>query len=100
MIFFTETLIQKRPNLPDLTLLQPTAKRWREIGIALNVKEQVLNDFENYPGLVKEGPEGFLRETLSTVEDLTVERLAKALRSVQEESTAQALEEHYLTGKG
>ena len=93
-------MVQKRLNLPDVKLLQPIAKKWREIGIALDVKEQVLNDFENSPDLVKEGPEGFLRETLSTVEDLTAERLAKAVRYVQEESTAQALEEHYFTGKG
>ena len=59
-----------------------------------------LNDCENSLDLVKEGPEGFLRETLNTVEDLIVERLAKALKSLQEENTAQALEENYLIGKG
>ena len=93
-------MIQKRLNLPDLKLLQPIANRWRDIGIALNVKEQVLSDCENSLDLVKEGPEGFLRETLNAVKNLTVEKLAKALRSLQEENTAQALEENYLIGKG
>ena len=64
------------------------------------MKTHVLDDLENNHDFVKEGPVGFLRETLNTVEDLTIERLAKALRSLQEESTARELEEHYLMGKG
>ena len=84
-----------------MKVLQPIAEKWRDIGLALNVKKQVLDDFANNPELVKEGPEGFLRATLNAVDTLTVKTLVDALRSpsVQEEDTAQALEGH-LIGKG
>ena len=83
-------------------ILQPIAKKWKEIGLALLVKQQVLDDLENDPQLVKEGPEGFLRETLNAVETLTVTRLVDVLRSpsVQEEETARTLEEHYYNERG
>ena len=97
---FTDKVISKF-NFPELLgLLQPVTKHWREIGLALLVKQQVLDDLENNPELVKEGPESFLRETLNAVETLTVRRLVDVLRSVQEEETACVLEEHYLTEKG
>ena len=100
VILFTDREINKF-NLPDImNILQPVSKRWREIGTALLVKNTSLDDLENNAELINKGPEGLLRETLSTVEDLTVKRLAEALRSVQEKETAQALEEHYLTEKG
>ena len=72
------------------------------MGAVLLLKKSSLNDFENNPELVKEGPEGFLRETLNTVEHLTVRALASALRSpsLQEEEIAYLLEEHFLRGKG
>ena len=83
-----------------LDLLQPVAERWKEIGLAILVKQQ--EDLENNPELVKEGPEGFLRETLNAVETLTVRRLVDVLRSpsLQEEETAHALEEHYFIKRG
>ena len=85
-----------------MNILRPVCNKWREIGIALFVKKSSLDDFENNPELVKEGPEGFLRETLNAVENLTVKTLASALRSssVQEEEIAHSLEEHFLAGRG
>ena len=90
-------------DLPDiLNLLRPVSKRWREIGTALLVKKTSLDDFENNPELVKEGLEGFLRETLNAVENLTVKALASALRSppLQEEEIALQLEKYIPGGKG
>ena len=89
-------------SIPDIMeILQPIAMKWEEIGRALNVKKQVLDDFANNPELVREGLEGFLRATLNAVDALTVKTLIDALRSpsVQEEDTARALEGH-LIGKG
>ena len=85
-----------------MTILRPVSNRWREIGTALLLKKYSLDDFENNPELVKEGPEGFLRETLNTVEHLTVRALASALRSLslQEEERALLLQEHFLVQKG
>ena len=97
---FTDKVISK-VNFPELLgLLQPVTKHWREIGLALLVKQQVLDDLENNPELVKEGPDGFLRETLNAVETLTVRRLVDVLRSVQEKETACVLEEHYFNERG
>ena len=83
-----------------MKVLRPIARKWKEIGLALLVKQQVLDDLENNPELVKEGLEGFLRETLNVVEILTVRRLVDVLRSVQEEDTACVLEEHYFNERG
>ena len=83
-----------------MKVLRPIAIKWKDIGLALLVKQQVLDDLENNPGLVKEGPEGFLRETLNAVETLTVRRLVDVLRSVQEEETACVLEEHHFSERG
>ena len=85
-----------------MNILRPVSNRWREIGTALLLKKSSLDDLENNPELVKEGPEGFLRETLNTVEHLTVRALASALRSpsLQEEEIALLLEEHFLVQKG
>ena len=83
-----------------MKVLQPIATKWKEIGLALLVKQKVLDDLENNPELVKEGPEGFLRETLNAVETLTVRTLVDVLRSVQEEETACVLEEHYFNERG
>ena len=85
-----------------MEVLRPIARKWKEIGLALLVKQKVLDDLENNPELVKEGPEGFLRETLNVVETLTVRRLVDVLRSpsVQEEETACVLEEHYFNNRG
>ena len=97
---FTDQVISK-VHFPELLgLLQPVTKQWREIGLALLVKQQVLDDLENNPELVKEGPEGFLRETLNEVETLTVRRLVDVLRSIQEEETACVLEGHYFNERG
>ena len=85
-----------------MDILRPVSNRWREIGTALLLKTFSLDDFESNHELVKEGPEGFLRETLNTVEHLTVRALASALRSpsLQEEEIALLLEEHFLVQKG
>ena len=85
-----------------MNILRPVRNRWREIGTALLLTKPSLDDFENNPELVKEGPEGFLRETLNTVENLTVRALASALQSpsLQEEEIALLLEEHFLHRKG
>ena len=84
-----------------MKVLRPIARKWKEIGLALLVKQKVLDDLENNPELVKEGrPEGFLRETLNAVETLTVRRLGDVLRSVHEEETACVLEEHYFNERG
>ena len=85
-----------------MKVVRPIARKWKEIGLALLVKQQVLDDLENDPQLVKEGPEGFLRETLNAVETLTVTRLVDVLRSpsVQEEEKALILEEHYFNERG
>ena len=85
-----------------MKVLQPIARKWKEIGLTLLVKQKVLDDLENNPELVKEGPEGFLRETLNVVDTLTVRRLVDVLRSssVQEEETACVLEEHYFNERG
>ena len=85
-----------------MKVVRPIARKWKEIGLALLVKQQVLDDLENDPWLVKEGPEGFLRETLNAVETLTVTRLVDVLRSpsVQEEEKACILEEHYFNERG
>ena len=102
VILFTDREI-KKSNLPDImNILRPVSNKWREIGSALLVKKASHDDFESNPELVKEGPEGFLRETLNAVENLTVKTLASALRSssVQEEEIAHSLEEHFLAGKG
>ena len=100
MYSFTDMVISKVNFTELLALLQPVTKHWRKIGHALLVKQQVLDDLENNPELVKEGPEGFLRETLNPVETLTVRRLVDVLRSVQEEETACVLEEHYFNERG
>ena len=102
IVLFTDREINKF-NLPDImNILRPVRNRWREIGAVLLLKKPSLDDFENNPELVKEGPEGFLRETLNTVEHLTVRALASALQSpsLQEEEIALLLEEHFLRGKG
>ena len=79
IVLFTDREINKF-NLPDImNILRPVRNRWREIGAVLLLKKSSLDDFENNPELVKEGPEGFLRETLNTVENLTVRALASAL---------------------
>ena len=85
-----------------MNILRPVSNRWREIGTALLLKKSSLDDFENNPELVREGPEGFLKETLNTVENLTVRALASALRSpsLQEEDISLLLEEHFLVQKG
>ena len=87
-----------------MNILRPVRNRWREIGAVLLLKKSSLDDFENNPELVKEGPEGFLRETLNTVEHLTVRALASALRSpsLQEEEIALLLEKQRrpLLGRG
>ena len=85
-----------------MDLLHPITNKWRDIGLALKIERQVLDDFENNPELAKGGPEGLLIETLSTVEILTVKTLVHVLRSpsVQEEDIAQAVEEHFLTTRG
>ena len=85
-----------------MKVLRPIARKWKEIGLALLVKQQALDDLENNSELVKEGLEGFLRETLNAVETLTVRRLADVLRSpsVQEEGTACVLEEQYFNERG
>ena len=83
-----------------MKILRPIARKWKEIGPALPVKQQVLDDLENNPELVNEGPEGFLREALNAVETLTVRRLVDVLRSVHEEETASALEKHYFNERG
>ena len=77
-------------------MLQPITAKWKEIGYALNVKPQALDDIGNNSECVKEGPEGFMRATLNAVETLTVRALANALRSssVQEEDIACALDEY------
>lgn len=95
-------MVHKEQLNDVMRILQPIAGKWKEIGLALHVKQQVLDDFENNPELVKEGPEGFLRETLNAVEALTIRRLVDVLRSpsVKEEETACALEEHYFSEKG
>ena len=99
---FTDKEINKF-NLPDIMdILRPVRNRWTEIGTALLLNKYSLDDFENNPELVKEGPEGFLRETLNTVEHLTVRAVASALRSpsLQEEERALLLEEHFLLRRG
>ena len=97
MIFEFSGILHK----DDVTeVLRPIARKWKEIGLALLVKQQVLDDLENNLQLVKEGPEGFLRETLNAVETLTVRRLVDVLRSAHEEETACVLEEHYFNERG
>ena len=85
-----------------LHVLRPIAGKWKQIGRALRVKEQVLDDLQNNPELVEEGPEAGLRETLNAAETMTVKTLVTILRSpsVQEDNAAYLLEETYLLGKG
>ena len=97
--FFPGVLCKEHFN-DVMEVLQPIARKWKKIGLALLVKQQVLDDLENNPELVNEGPEGFLRETLNEVEIFTVRRLVDVLRSVQEEETAYVLEEHFFIEKG
>ena len=85
-----------------MAILQPITNKWKDIGLALKIERQLLDDFENNPELAKGGPEGLLIETLNTVEILTVKTLLHVLKSpsVQEEDIAQEVEEHFLTTRG
>ena len=85
-----------------MDLLRPIAKKWKQIGRALLVKVQVLDDLQNNPELVEQGPEAVLRETLKAAQTLTLKTLANVLRSpsVHEENAASLLEETYLVTKG
>ena len=78
--------------------LKPISNKWRDIGLQLKVKQQALDDVENNPNLIKEGSDGFLRETLNFMEWPTIKTLSSALRTMKEDDIAQSVEG--LTNKG
>ena len=85
--------------LPHLiNLLKPMSNKWRDIGLQLNVKQQVLDDIENNPNLIREGSDGFLRGTLNHMKQPTIKTLLCALRTMKEDDIAHSIEE--LTNKG
>ena len=90
-----------KDNLPHLiNILKPISNKWRDIGLQLKVKQQSLDDIENNPDLVREGPDGFLKETLNLMEKPTMKTLLTALRSpiINEGDIAQSIEEHLNRG--
>lgn len=86
-------------NLPDLmNLLKPVSKKWRDIGLQLNIKQQALDDIENSPDLVKKGSDGFLRGILNLMEWPTIKTLLSALRAMKEDDIVLSIEELMSTG--
>lgn len=85
--------------MPHLVnLMKPMSNKWKDIGLQLKVKQQVLDDIENNPNLVREGSAGFLKETLNRMECPTIKTLLSALRAMKEDDIVQSIEE--LTSKG
>ena len=96
-----DTAIMK-DNLPDLmNLLKPVSKKWKDIGLQLNIKQQALDDIKNNPDYAREGPDGFLRGVLNLMEPPTNKTLLSALRSpnINEKDVAQSIEELASTGQ-
>ena len=88
-----------KDNLPDLmSLMQPVSNKWRDIGLQLKLKQQALDDIENNPNFVREGPAGFLRETLNLMKWPTVKTLLSALKTMKEDDIAHSIKK--LTTKG
>ena len=85
-----------KDHLPDLmNIMKSISNKWKAIGLQLKVKQQNLDDIENNPALVQEGPDGFLREALNLMEKPTMKTLISALRSpsISEDDIAQSIEE-------
>ena len=83
-----------------MSLMKPISSKWRDIGLHLKVKQQVLDDIANNPDLVREGADGILRETLNCMEQPSIKPLLGALRSlkINEEGIAKSIEELTNTG--